>query len=1698
MSETIVSYYSPMYPTGYYKGPIVTDEVLFNLDELVNINLQPGWTDISNNVFMNKESLLSITIPYTLTTIGNRAFKNAIDLSSIVLNNTDICGTEHSFELTSIGDEAFQNTFKLTQLRIPASVTTLGANVFKGSGLTSITFDTNSAIESLTASTFEGATALSEIIFLGTTNYTTSNGALYTNDMTKLIMYYSKDTAVTTFTVPNTVTHIEDGAFQYSTHLTEILFRNDGILTHIGSNAFRGLSALTEMTLPNTVRNIGSNAFNGLSGLTSTSFTIPNIVSIIEPDTFRGLSSLTEFIVDDASDDFSVDTNGVLFDKNKTILIQYPLGKPAQSYTILSTVTTINERALEYAKITTFSVEDGSTTFICDASGVLYNSTYSTLIQYPLNSQDTIYTINEYVTSIYKGAFNDANNLTTLNIPKSVRDIKLVEFENMTELQEFGLNPITSENNSYTYVSYINPSDLDSNKRLLTFKITEGVLYSHDNSSLLKYPCKKTDTSYNLLDSVDVINAGAFSNATNLTSFTSNLVKTILPYAFKNCTGLTYVRIRRTTTSIGNNTFEGAFNNAYNIDPSFCRLEIRTDEHLTIGEDAFKNSNVNTVIYEQSYNFDPELYRNIQDTSTSNPIIFKRSFYGMNSVNIQIKAKYFTQDNTNILTSVLWPSTDLLFDSTDIHIKGYSKIGNNTFSSASNIETVTFDDVYIRMIGEGAFNQCTNLKSFTIPNRVTKISANVFEGTTNMTSIIIHDKITDISGEAFKNSGITDIHFPNSLINISSNAFDSCTDLSSITIPPSVTSIGEDAFINCTGLQTVTFDETTNFDSLGLLTIGTGTGKNFFGATSIDLKVTTHVFNVNDTTTTFTSRDTPTLLLTSSNDVNDNSVFYGSIKQRNDISGNYTHVIISFPQKDHDLPIQRDTYTFSETNDDGELWYLNAYDFYQHEYNKARGMYILPGYFPNIQSITFYDTSMFNDPYSTNIYNEARVPAGINAGTDVISNLFAEDHNDDTTTTVNYDADRISIVTSKGEYNALLSLFARSTVDRYKNTRATKLLLTSSITNENEYIPESDLLPINIIRKNIRTIEIAQGNFDSTTQTSVVGIHDLFPNVEEVIITSARYLGDNCIGPKQTTLTLPMNVELITSQFAKNATHLTTVIFESSFTLYVLGITHGVNQSFYGAPNIVDIRVTNHAFNRYIDADIYKNNGELVNAHLPFTGEYTAPTTASVTGYATIGENAFENTISLTSVNLNTTITLIKSGAFKNTYFDTIYIPTSVVIIGDRVFNNSSITSITFDYDYATLNTIGAYAFEYSKLTSITIPKSVTHIGEGAFSKIATLTSVTFANQSTHNLAIPKKMFQDCSGITSIEIPAWITSIGEMAFQNCSSLHTVTFLSNTSNISIGAYAFQNCPALTNIKVVDASGNFINIVDASGIIHTPFPMGITDIGPYAFAGSSLTSCFYFPLEMECTIQDYAFSNLINPINQVTFQPYISDIEMDGTHIFKDTTIGNISMTSYDIENFALSVVDDNITDFFGAISSYTYTDTSPSNTPICFPAGTPVRTNVGDIAIDKLDPDIHTIRNKRIVAITQSQPLHTYIVNIEKNALATNVPNNNTQISKEHKVYYKGQMVKAKDLVKICKGVTKIPYTGEILYNVLMEQHDKMMINNLICETLHPENIMARIHNGNYNTQEKQKLYTKLSSLIKKGDIADYNKFCQSI
>jgi len=141
-----------------------------------------------------------------------------------------------------------------------------------------------------------------------------------------------------------------------------------------------------------------------------------------------------------------------------------------------------------------------------------------------------------------------------------------------------------------------------------------------------------------------------------------------------------------------------------------------------------------------------------------------------------------------------------------------------------------------------------------------------------------------------------------------------------------------------------------------------------------------------------------------------------------------------------------------------------------------------------------------------------------------------------------------------------------------------------------------------------------------------------------------------------------------------------------------------------------------------------------------------------------------------------------------------------------------------------------------------------------------------------------------------------------------------------------------------------------------------------------------------------------------------------------------------------------------------------TSTSTLPAPICFPAGTPVITDQGEVDIDKIDPEKHTIRANKIEGITETVAIENYVIMIQKNAFATNVPCRDTTISANHKIMFNNQMIQAREFVDknmYPDHIYKIPYSGYTLYNVLLEdKHDLMIVNNLIAETLSPNSINA--------------------------------------
>lgn len=180
-----------------------------------------------------------------------------------------------------------------------------------------------------------------------------------------------------------------------------------------------------------------------------------------------------------------------------------------------------------------------------------------------------------------------------------------------------------------------------------------------------------------------------------------------------------------------------------------------------------------------------------------------------------------------------------------------------------------------------------------------------------------------------------------------------------------------------------------------------------------------------------------------------------------------------------------------------------------------------------------------------------------------------------------------------------------------------------------------------------------------------------------------------------------------------------------------------------------------------------------------------------------------------------------------------IAIPASVVTIGEYAFNSSPLSIIIFAGD-GKLQTIRYGAFDgCTRLTSITLPETVTQIGNNAFSGCTGLTGITLPANLT---VINYETFSGCTGLTTITIPANVTEIGERAFSGNSKLTTVT-LSGSKLRKIGSFAFATCALLTNInlpatvtEIGQAAFTYCRNLPAITI-----PANVTVIGENAFYG-----------------------------------------------------------------------------------------------------------------------------------------------------------------------------------------------------------------------------------------------------------------------
>ena len=207
-----------------------------------------------------------------------------------------------------------------------------------------------------------------------------------------------------------------------------------------------------DVVIPSTlggypVTSIGSLAFYDCTNITS--ITIPDSVTSICNHAFALCKSLKFLTVDENNKYFTNDEYGVLFSKDKTDLIQYPLGNQRTSYTVPATVDNIVYAFVGCSNLTEIYVDENNQHFSSDEYGVLFNKNKTVLVQYPIGNHAKEYAIPNGVTNISVYAFQLCSKLENVIISNSVSRIGDFSFSFCSGLTSVKIgNGVTSIDNS--------------------------------------------------------------------------------------------------------------------------------------------------------------------------------------------------------------------------------------------------------------------------------------------------------------------------------------------------------------------------------------------------------------------------------------------------------------------------------------------------------------------------------------------------------------------------------------------------------------------------------------------------------------------------------------------------------------------------------------------------------------------------------------------------------------------------------------------------------------------------------------------------------------------------------------------------------------------------------------------------------------------------------------------------------------------------------------------------------------------------------------------------------------------------------------------------------------------------------------------------------------------------------------------------
>jgi hypothetical protein len=726
------------------------------------INGQPV-TVIGDHAFRGNASLTRVTIPNGVTSVGVAAFRDCTELSRVTLPET----------LTSIGNEAFWCCVRMTRVRIPKNVTGIGTYAFA----------------------FCGSLRTIEVDAANSTFSSGPDGVVFNKDKTRLVCHpcgrlgsyeipdgvaeigagaFARCFNLTGVTIPGSVKVIDNWAFQES-GLTSLKIPDS--VTRIGDWAFHECAKLASVEIPDSVTSIGREAFYDCAALTNA--VIGKGVTSIAAKPFLRCNSRIKIKVDPANPAYWSNPDGVVFNKDKTLLVLCPTGKSG-SYKIPKGVTKINEGAFQWCTNLTSVTIPGSVTNIGD--------------QAFLGSGLTNVVIPDSVKVIEGMAFTDCTNLTSVTIPNSVTSIghgvfggriKLSAVKIPNSVTHMGGNPFTGGwwGGSGLASILVDPENPN-------YTSVDGAVFNKEKTLIIGYPPAKGG-SYTI----------------------PNGVARIGGIAFEGCHALTSLIVPESVTVVEGRSFMACPNLASIIFKGDAP-QVHSDSYL------FWGTGRATI-------FHPPGAKGWGKTLFDRPVFPMSGDFG-----------YTTENDKITLVKYVGPGGDVTIPS-EINGQPVARIGNNAFDNCTNVTSVTIPDSIIS-VGEWAFVGCSNLTSVAIPNGVKDIGMAAFYRCPSLTSVKIPASVTsigrgvfcyctklnsitvDASNPAYSNSadGVLfnkdrtclvsyavgragNYVIPNTVTQVGPNAFEGCDKLTDVTIPDSVTSLGWWVFTACEKLTNV-------------------------------------------------------------------------------------------------------------------------------------------------------------------------------------------------------------------------------------------------------------------------------------------------------------------------------------------------------------------------------------------------------------------------------------------------------------------------------------------------------------------------------------------------------------------------------------------------------------------------------------------------------------------------------------------------------------------------------------------------------------------------------------------------------------------------------------------------------------------------------------------------------------------------------